>query len=166
MLIGIALLSIPMGWVAYELSWIRQRHSFIERQRERWIATRGEKDFAKYGSSLCAYETFNRAPSALWLFGENGVAFVNVFVVMDDPYATDESNVYRDGDLIRENPVYQREFVEARNMFPEAIIGVYHCNPKAELRNERFVELQSYSFRDEWGGYRLNADRPTPPPTK
>ena len=26
----VALLSIPLGWVAYQLNWIRQRHQFLE----------------------------------------------------------------------------------------------------------------------------------------
>ena len=32
LLIAIALLSIPMSWVAYQLSWIRQRHEFLLRR--------------------------------------------------------------------------------------------------------------------------------------
>jgi hypothetical protein len=31
LLVAIALLSIPMGWLAYQLSWIRQRHEFLQR---------------------------------------------------------------------------------------------------------------------------------------
>src|SRR4051794_8113179 len=33
LLIAIALLSIPMGWVAYQLHWIRQRHGFLQRPK-------------------------------------------------------------------------------------------------------------------------------------
>src|SRR5436190_20732207 len=33
LLIGIALLSVPMGWVAYQINWIRQRHGFLQRPK-------------------------------------------------------------------------------------------------------------------------------------
>lgn len=31
LLVLIALVSLPMGWVAYQLHWVRQRHGFIDR---------------------------------------------------------------------------------------------------------------------------------------
>ena len=31
----IALISLPMGWVAYQLNWIRQRHEFLSKQVHR-----------------------------------------------------------------------------------------------------------------------------------
>lgn len=30
LLLAIALLSVPLGWVAYQLEWIRRRHAFLE----------------------------------------------------------------------------------------------------------------------------------------
>jgi len=33
LLIGIAVLSIPMAWVGYQLNWIRQRHEFADQYK-------------------------------------------------------------------------------------------------------------------------------------
>ncbi len=32
LLILVALVAIPMSWVAYQLNWIRQRHEFLQRE--------------------------------------------------------------------------------------------------------------------------------------
>jgi hypothetical protein len=55
LLIGIALLSLPMAWTTYQLNWIRQRHAFRR----------------VYG--INHYNEYEQAPWTLRLFGEWGV---------------------------------------------------------------------------------------------
>ena len=58
LLVAIALLSVPIAWVAYQLNWIQQRHSFI----------------AKYctgnDSNARDYFHYDELPWGLALFGE------------------------------------------------------------------------------------------------
>jgi len=46
-----------MGWIAYSLNWIRQRHSVFDRLQVRAVPP---SDWSK------------TAPAGLWLFGEEG----------------------------------------------------------------------------------------------
>ena len=55
----ISLISIPLSWVAYQLNWIRQRHSLLAEARENGIVV---------GSQ--------RAPEPLTVFGEPGVSLL------------------------------------------------------------------------------------------
>jgi hypothetical protein len=56
LLIGIALLIIPMCWVAYQLNWIRERHEFVSKHT---------------GGVMTTAETANvQAPWSLQPFGE------------------------------------------------------------------------------------------------
>ena len=55
--IAIAMLSIPMGWVAYQLNWIRQRHVFLD------------KGFDHSGDVAGPFR-FYKCPWSLSLFGE------------------------------------------------------------------------------------------------
>src|SRR5262245_40832368 len=57
LLLAIALLSIPMAWVAYQLNWIRQRHEF--REQKTHYVSRIEPDNTE-------------APWSLQIFGEGG----------------------------------------------------------------------------------------------
>jgi hypothetical protein len=61
--VAIALLSIPMGWMAYQLNWIRQRHAALDSEEE--------NKFPVFvgGFSL----TPTPAPWQLRIFGEQGV---------------------------------------------------------------------------------------------
>ena len=60
----IALISIPLGWMACQLNWIRKRHDFLDSTRfdntEAYVSQRPRPS----------------APGGLWLFGEKGVGFV------------------------------------------------------------------------------------------
>jgi hypothetical protein len=56
----IAMISIPMAWVAYQLNWIRDRHSFFQKE---------QPDGAPIGQG---FQPPN-APWSLRLFGECGV---------------------------------------------------------------------------------------------
>jgi hypothetical protein len=62
LLLLIALISIPMGWVAYQLNWVRQRHALMDR-------------------SLCWDGNPARDPEPPWplpLFGEIGMGAIDV----------------------------------------------------------------------------------------
>ncbi len=64
LLIVIALLAIPMGWWAYQLNWIRQRHKFLESHPMHMTnATVG-------GHSV-------EAPWQLRLFGESTIGYIH-----------------------------------------------------------------------------------------
>lgn len=68
MLIAVAVSAIPLGWVAYQLSWIRQRHAVLRRAK-------GYKEAIAETSAF--YPTMTpfptpKAPGLLWLFGEEG----------------------------------------------------------------------------------------------
>jgi hypothetical protein len=65
LLIGIALLSIPMGWVAYQLNWIHQRNEFYARYK------------MNYTHQLPRLRAV-RAPWPLRLFGESGRDYIAV----------------------------------------------------------------------------------------
>jgi len=60
-LVLVAFISIPMGWVAYQLDWIRQRHAFLKRPD--WEARPVTAVKVPKRSSP-------RAPWSLRLFGE------------------------------------------------------------------------------------------------
>jgi hypothetical protein len=64
LLIAIALLSIPMGWVAYQLNWIRQRHALLAEAKNNGLVV---------GSSP--------APGLLAVLGEKGVS---ILMIPDD----------------------------------------------------------------------------------
>jgi hypothetical protein len=67
----IALISIPMGWMAYQLNWIRQRHAFLNKP------------------PMPAYSTLPKsAPWPLELFGELGISQITVAAsAMDDAHS-------------------------------------------------------------------------------
>jgi hypothetical protein len=65
LLIAIALLSIPMGWVGYQLNWIRQRHEFFEHYQCQHVM-------------YDALVPFTGAPWQLRIFGENPQHFLTV----------------------------------------------------------------------------------------
>lgn len=63
----VALLATPLGWVAYSLNWIRQRHEF----REHHVAL--EFPTVLRGPSFFEMEECQpEAPGCLWIFGERG----------------------------------------------------------------------------------------------
>lgn len=65
LLIVIALLSVPMGWVAYQLNWIRQRHEFLAEN-----PTFPSFDDSMEGQSFARFDP--PAPWQLRIFGEPG----------------------------------------------------------------------------------------------
>jgi hypothetical protein len=62
---AITLIGVAMGWVVYQLDWIRQRHQFL----------------AKYGGQrhdpqFDHMQIYPRAPWPLGFFGEHGYGFI------------------------------------------------------------------------------------------
>jgi hypothetical protein len=57
MFVLVFVVSVPLAWVGYSLSWIRQRHEALD--------TRQVYDFSDSAATT--------APGGLWLFGERGV---------------------------------------------------------------------------------------------
>jgi hypothetical protein len=69
LLIAIALLSIPMCWVAYQLNWIRQRHELLAKKLP-----------SRYAAYMEIQPGFPipKAPWQLRLFGEEGRNLIGV----------------------------------------------------------------------------------------
>ena len=66
LLVAVAILSLPLGWGAYQLKWIRERHSFFQKE---------QPDGAPIGRGSLP----PNAPWSLRLFGEYGVKELWVF---------------------------------------------------------------------------------------
>ncbi len=73
----IALASIPMGWVAYQLNWIRQRHDALSGRK-----MYGVKEIIISGFPIPQPRT---APWSLRLFGEDGYEDFMLDLPEDDP---------------------------------------------------------------------------------
>ena len=87
LLIGLALLSIPMAWVAYQLNWIRQRHEFLANpnvagfNRGSWVVADTPwqlKLFGEYDATACLSVPLELADEARRLFP-------GVSIVQQDP---------------------------------------------------------------------------------
>ena len=106
--VGTALICGLLAWVVYQLNWIRQRHDFIageQRSHER----RGVAVVITYkypGKQPV------RAPSSLWVFGEQGVA--DVCVLADEI------------DTVRATDNDMRRVRRARRLFPDAEVMLAH----------------------------------------
>ena len=66
----VTVFAVPLGWVAYQLNWIRQRREFIRAQAER-------------GNAMGTMTAFIDAPGMLWVFRENGYRFIGVLADED-----------------------------------------------------------------------------------
>ena len=60
LLVAIAVLALPLAWVAYSLSWVRQRRCALT-------------ELERYGMMLAPADYEFTAPGLLWIFGETGV---------------------------------------------------------------------------------------------
>ena len=58
--IVVAVLGIPMGWVAYQLNWIRERHGFVTQKH--------------CATTMVIFSAHTKAPWSLSIFGENPVS--------------------------------------------------------------------------------------------
>ena len=71
----ITLISIPLGWVAYQLNWIRQRHEFLARNTARnALVPASPKLFSTYQihhvNGIYSRKTAKSLSNFLWLFSE------------------------------------------------------------------------------------------------
>ena len=73
MFVAVTLLAIPLGWAAYSLNWIRQRHEMLRR--------------TDIGIVPNFYSPRLSAPGGLWLFGETGIQSLHVSA---PPYLPEE----------------------------------------------------------------------------
>jgi hypothetical protein len=104
----VTVFGVWLGWVTYELNWIRQRHEFIA----------GEKRIhERRGAAVAIAYTYPgkrpaRAPFMLWAFGEGG--FSDMCVLADEV----------DTQRLTENDMNRVR--QARRLFPEAEVMVAH----------------------------------------
>jgi len=101
LLIGIALLSIPIGWVAYQLNWIRQRHALLAREDVRLRASGKAANLWQLMTS--GGET--APPAFLNWFGEMGRRVLHLTVT------------------VSERDEVPDEIVLAHKLFPEASVN-------------------------------------------
>lgn len=98
------------SWLGYELNWIRERHELLARQKA--IAV-GSEEIAlpTCGLSwLWVPPKVDRAPSPLWIFGEQPITNLEITQIVDD-------------DVLNQPQIAeQREFELAHSLFPEAIV--------------------------------------------
>jgi hypothetical protein len=62
--VAVAVLSIPMSWVAYQMKWIRERHAFL-----------ASDDVDEY-STFHFHAGERQSPDGLWILGEPGVHWI------------------------------------------------------------------------------------------
>jgi len=102
----IALFSLPLGWVAYQLNWIRQRHAFLSRPD---------------GWSWTGFLGNDGPPSAPWplrIFGETGYAQIIVIIVDQDRTMNEHDQPEPDSSRLTPK---ERNYIERiGRLFPEA----------------------------------------------
>src|SRR3954471_7127421 len=81
LLVAIALLSVPMGWVAYQLNWIRQRHSFLD----------------SHASTPRKVWPNDKLPRSLRLFGEPPLTVR--YIVMDQSEFAHAEQLFPEGEF-------------------------------------------------------------------
>jgi hypothetical protein len=84
--VAMTVLRIALGWVAYSLSWIRERHQFLSTRRQYFDESLLEQMEAQSifnGMSHRPVKPTVAAPRGLWLFGEQGAARVIVITPND-----------------------------------------------------------------------------------
>ena len=93
-------------WLGYELNWLRERHFLVE-----------SGEAAVYPTNK---GTRPRAPSLLWLFGEDGAGQITLSLALDKKPEPE------DGSDLESLPTYNR----VRRAFPEGeITGVRIASP-------------------------------------
>jgi hypothetical protein len=71
LLVLIALISIPLGWLAYQLNWIRERHKMLTQELPREY-----QEYREYNKTQPAI--LRPAPWPLRIFGEQGIVVIGV----------------------------------------------------------------------------------------
>jgi hypothetical protein len=119
--VAVTVLAVPLGWVGYQLNWIRQRHELLERQerfRKLWSEfMKSEEDDSKFDAELLESSASKlmlvvtadpcgklgaQAPLSLRLFGEIGREAI-IF-----PRGTKKTD---------------KEFQRIKRLFPEAAVS-------------------------------------------
>jgi hypothetical protein len=116
----VSLLSVLVGicgWIGYEVSWIQQRHAFLQSQSAVWESTGVSTQSAKWHLVTAPSERNQESPKApglLWLFGETGVPAIDL-LIRDELAERDVRRVRYDRD---------GSFLRAKQLFPEATVAV------------------------------------------
>jgi hypothetical protein len=124
-------------FLAYQVNWIRQQHTFLDRSQAEWDVadtTIGEASGGpiklKTNASLDVgpYNKDRRAPTPLWLFGEKGHWVVSL--LLDGPTSPELKTT--DNEKIH----------DASGLFPEAAIqGIHLPAGGGKLWDKLFVEI-------------------------
>ncbi len=75
-------LGVVLGWVIYQLNWIRQRHSLLDQQELLADELERRLGIERFYSLPIHRPT---APGLLWLFGEEGHDNLSLNIVENDP---------------------------------------------------------------------------------
>lgn len=99
-------------WLGYQLNWVRQRHSFLERQRARFVARNQVDNYDVDARFLRSFygKTSTPAPWQLRLFGEPGQVEIRIWIPDRGP-SPDVS--------------LDKEWQLGQSLFPEARITTY-----------------------------------------
>jgi hypothetical protein len=92
-----------IGWVGYNLNWIRQRHQLVAEQL--MLSERYQAGWAMVPYSPGQPPT---APGLLWLFGEAGLPSMTLLITQDEPGTHDADEQTR----------------LAKRLFPESRIAI------------------------------------------
>jgi hypothetical protein len=112
LLVATAIAGFGLGWVAYHLNWIRQRHDVLSRTGIQLLKS---FDFAS--------GVRPRGPWALSLFGEAGYAALYLQIVDNSRAIANEMSVTSED--ARPTPLERSEIERLCRMFPEAYVGVW-----------------------------------------
>lgn len=124
MLVAITLLAVGLGWLAYHVNWIRQRHLQSASLAERW------KQFDILGPlpDQPSGRHTARMPFGLWLLGEP--ERTSVMLIRSTGHDDTRRNPARDD---------EDEVRRARGLFPEADIHVARITEQGDSVSASFL---------------------------
>jgi hypothetical protein len=76
-----------LGWLVYQLNWIRQRNEYVAEKQTIWAAAHHRVFQAQSGAARSRVDIRIEdvsPPSQLWLFGERGVSSLQMCVWVQD----------------------------------------------------------------------------------
>lgn len=106
----VTVVGIGLGWVVYQLNWIRQRRAVIARP-----------DILSW--SRFAVEPLASPPWTLRPFAERGFYGVDLIIVDDDRAIVNEMDVTADDSRLTAKE--RNKVLEIRRLFPEAFAGAW-----------------------------------------
>jgi hypothetical protein len=107
---AVTVLGMGLGWVVYQLDWIRQRRDIIARP-----------DILSW--SRFSVEPLAQPPWPLRPFGARGFYLVSLIIVDDDRAITNEMDVTADDSRL--TPKERDEVLKLGRLFPEASAGAW-----------------------------------------